>query len=120
MDVREFIRDVLVDIVEGVKEAQNREGVGGYIAPDAIGGHEFPKESGVHHQARIISTVVKFDMAVTAESAHSGGAGGKVRIAVVEANLGGALESKNTQVSRIQFSVPLLMPRNPREWHTEG
>jgi hypothetical protein len=120
MEIREFVRDVLVDIVEGIKEAQRKDLVGGYIAPDAIGGHEFPADSGVHHSSRIISTAVKFDMAVTVETAHSGGGGAKVRIAVVEADLGGKLDSKNTQASRIQFSVPVLMPTNPRDWARES
>ena len=45
--------------------------------------------------------------------------GAKVRIDVVDADLGGKLEAKNTQVSRIQFSVPILMPKNPRDWAKE-
>ena len=120
MEIREFVKDVLSDIVEGIQDPQKREGVGGYIAPDAIGGHTFPADSNVFHEARIVSTVVKFDMAVTAETSKGGGGGGKVKVAVAEANLGGQPEAKNTQVSRIQFSVPVLMPRNPREWHSEN
>jgi hypothetical protein len=48
-----------------------------------------------------------------------GGWGAKLRIAIVEANLGASGNSKNTQVSRIQFSVPLVMPKNPRDWSNE-
>lgn len=120
MEIREFVRDVLIDVIEGIKEAQRREGAGGYIAPDAIGGHVFPADSGVSHSSRIVSTVVKFDMAVTAETGRTGGGAGKVRIAVVEADLRGKLESKNMQVSRIQFAVPVLMPKNSRSWSEEG
>ena len=83
MEVRKFISDVLVDIVNGVKDAQIQEGVGGYIAPDGIGTHSFPRDSGVLNETRIVSTVVKFDMAVTAETAKSGGGGAKVRVAVL-------------------------------------
>jgi hypothetical protein len=50
-------------------------------------------------------------MAVTAETSKEGSGGAKVRIAVVDANIGGKLDAKNTQVSRIQFSVPILMPK---------
>ena len=119
MEVREFIRDVLIDIVEGIKEAQSRPVTGGYIAPDGIGSHSFPADSGVLNETRIVSTVVKFDVAVTAERTKGGGTGASVRIAVVEANLGGKLESKDTQVSRIQFSVPILMPHNKQDWAAE-
>jgi hypothetical protein len=118
-EVQEFVRDVLLDVIKGIKEAQKEAGVGGYIAPDGIGQHPFPKDSGVSNEQRIISTVVKFDIAVTAETSKQGGGGAKVRIAVVDADLGGKLEAKNTQVSRIQFSVPILMPKNPRDWAKE-
>ena len=119
MEIREFVRDVLIDIIEGIKEAQTRVGVGGYVAPDGIGSHQFAPDSGVHHSSRIISTAVKFDMAVTAETSKEGGGGVKVRIAVVEADVGGKIDAKNIQVSRIQFSVPVLMPKNTRDWATE-
>jgi hypothetical protein len=73
MEIREFVRDVLVDIIEGIKDAQTRVGVGGYVAPDGIGSHQFAADSNIHHNSRIISTAVKFDMAVTAETSRKGG-----------------------------------------------
>ena len=44
---------------------------------------------------------------------------GKAKILVANASVDGKLEHSNEVVSRVQFSVPLLMPINPREWHTE-
>jgi hypothetical protein len=120
MQLKQFIENALIEIVEGIKAAQDKPGVGGYIAPDAVGGHQFPSDGGVLNSQRIISTVVKFDMAVTAESEIGGTAGAKLRIAVVEANLGGSGSSKNIQVSRIQFSVPMVMPKNARSWSDEN
>jgi hypothetical protein len=73
MEIREFVRDVLVDIIEGIKDAQTRVGFGGYVAPDGIGSHQFAADSNIHHNSRIISTAVKFDMAVTAETSRKGG-----------------------------------------------
>jgi hypothetical protein len=120
MEVREFVRDVLVDVIKGIKEAQREAGVGGYVAPADVGDHRFPQDAGVYNEARIVSTVVKFDMAVTAETSKQGGGGAKVRITVVGAEIGGKLAAKDTQVSRIQFSVPILMPKNPRKWANEN
>jgi hypothetical protein len=119
MQLKQFIENALIEIIQGIKAAQDKPGVGGYIAPDGAGGHEFPSDSGVLNSQRIISTVVKFDVAVTAESQIDGGAGAKLRIAVVEANFGGSGSSKNIQVSRIQFSVPMVMPKNARSWSNE-
>jgi hypothetical protein len=41
MDLREFVRTSLTDIVSGISDAQRTEGVGGLIAPDGIGTHQF-------------------------------------------------------------------------------
>src|SRR5215813_10477735 len=96
MDLREFVHGALKDVVLGIQDAQREEGIGGYIAPKSIGGHEFPKDSGVSFRARIVSTVMKFDVAVTAERGKKGGGTAGVRIAVVEAKLGGEGQSKDT------------------------
>jgi hypothetical protein len=107
--------ECLGDLIEGIKEAQSKEGVGGYVAPDAIGSHTFPAGSGVSNSARLTSTVVKFDMAVTAETSQATSGEGKAKIVVLEADMGGRMEARNAHASRIQFSVPVLMPRNVRD-----
>jgi hypothetical protein len=119
MEPREFVENALTSIVQGIQSAQGAEGCGGLIAPAKIGSHEFPKKSGVVHAATIVSTVAKFDVAVTASSTKSGSIDGKIKILVVEAELDGRLERKSEMISRIQFSVPVLMPENPRAWHEE-
>ena len=116
MDLREFVHGALKDVLLGIQDAQREEEIGGYIAPKAIGGHEFPKDSGVTFGARIVSTVMKFDVAVTVERGKKGGGTVGVHISVVEAKLGGEGQSKDTTVSRIQFAVPILMPANPQKW----
>jgi hypothetical protein len=112
MDLREFVHSALKDLVLAIQDAQKEEHIGQYIAPsELIGHHQFPANSGVSHSSRFISTVMQFDVAVTAERGKTGGAGAGIRIAVVEAKLGGEAETKDTTVSRIRFSVPILMPR---------
>jgi hypothetical protein len=95
----------------GIQDPQKEEEVGKYIAPELIGSHKFPGNSGVSHSSRFISTVMQFDVAVTAERGKTGGGSAGIRIAVVEAKLGGQADTKDTTVSRIRFSVPVLMPR---------
>jgi hypothetical protein len=111
MDLREFVHGALKDVVLAIEDAQKEERIGQYIAPELIGGHQFPANSGVSHSSRFISTVMQFDVAVTAERGKTGGGTAGIRIAVVEAKLGGEAETKDTTVSRIRFSVPILMPR---------
>lgn len=119
MDLKEFVTKSLTDIVAGIIDAQRTVGVGGLIAPDGIGSHQFAPDSGVVNATRIVSTVVKFDVAITVEHSKSGAAGAGIRIAVVEAKLGGEVEARDTRVSRLQFSVPILMPQNERDWSQE-
>jgi hypothetical protein len=113
MDLREFVSGALKDVVLGIQDAQQQGEVGGCIAPALIGSHQFPADSGVSHSGRLISTVMRFDVAVTAERGKTGGASAGVRIAVVEAKLGGDAQFKDTTVSRVQFAVPILMPKGP-------
>jgi hypothetical protein len=89
------------------------------IAPDGIGSHQFAPDSGVVNETRITSTVIRFDVAVAAEHKKSGTGGAGIKIAVVKAKLGGEIEAKDSRVSRVQFSVPILMPLNPRDWSKE-
>ena len=82
MNLEEFVRNTLVEIAEGVEAAQNHDKSGGQIAPSAIGGHELPEGKGVTHQARIVSTVIEFDVAVTTSNLIEGKASGKGKILV--------------------------------------
>ncbi|MCX7355715.1 MAG: hypothetical protein NTY59_12970 [Alphaproteobacteria bacterium] len=120
MDLREFVSATLRDIAFGIQDAQKIDGVGGLIAPSSIGGHELPADSGVTNNSRITSTVVKFDVAVTAEETAAGGAKAGVKVLGLSAGVGGDLTAKSGTASRVQFSVPLVMPKNNRNWSTEG
>jgi hypothetical protein len=120
MELKDFVRSVLANVIMGVREAQQIEGVGGFVVPAGIGGHDYPQHPRVHNQARITSTIVDFDIAVTAEDteATSGRAG--LKVAVFGAGVAGESASKDVQVSRIQFAVPVLLPESKRQWHTEA
>lgn len=48
---------------------------------------------------------VHFDVAVTTKSFDEGSGGLKMRLAVVDADLGGKLTSAKEAVSRVQFSI---------------
>jgi hypothetical protein len=121
MELKEFVTNTLVSIVSGIKAAQETGDVGGCIAPSRIGHHQFPKDSGVSHDELIVSTAVKFDVAVTVETTKAGKGGASARISVLPIGLdvGGTISRTNTDVSRLQFSVPLVMPDNKKAWHAQ-
>ena len=115
MELKEFVKAALTDIVEAVKETQ--EAVRDYatIAPLVVEGKRTDcvlMEKGV---ARISN--VDFDVAVTTESSEQTGGSGKTGIQVAglfsiggEAKLG--TEEKTQNLSRIKFSIPVLLPHS--------
>jgi hypothetical protein len=69
--------------------------------------------------ARLKSTIVDFDIAVTAEDAIKGGGEGGIKVLGLGGKASGELSSRDTTVSRIQFAVPILLPQSQRNWHEE-
>jgi uncharacterized protein YbaR (Trm112 family) len=119
MDLDEFVKSVLVNVLAGIKEAQEAQDVGAFVVPGGDGGHEYPKNARVSSNARLKSTIIDFDVAVTVESSDKATGGGGLRIAGIGAKLEGEIASKDTQVSRIQFGVPIMLPENQRSWHKD-
>lgn len=115
MKLKDFVTQSLVDILEGIKDAQQKE-VGCFVSPSSIGNHNFPENRRVENSQRIQSTVVEFDVAISAETEDEGQA--KVGfINVISGSLGAKLNTKETNVSRIKFSVPIIFPENRKKWH---
>ena len=86
-----FVASTLRAIASGIREAQSTKiasahgtGTSGYAAP---------KE-------------VEFDIAVSAKTTGSTGAGFKVAVFGIGANVGGDAGRENSNISRIKFSVP--------------
>ena len=120
MDLDEFVKEVLTKIVSGIRKAQEEEGAGAFIVPDGDGGHEYAKHSRVASNARLKSTIVDFDIALTVEESGKTTGGGSLKVAsILGANVAGETASKDTKISRIQFGVPVLLPESQKQWHKE-
>ncbi len=119
MELDEFVNSVLVSILSGVKRAQTDATVGAYVVPGADGGHQYPNNARVAYNARIKSTIVDFDVAVTVESSGVSGGSGGLKIAGIGAGFKGESTTKDARVSRIQFGVPIMLPENERNWFDE-
>lgn len=119
MELDDFVQFALVKILSGITEAQKDEKVGAFVVPNGDGGHQYPKNARVSSSARLKSTIIDFDVAVTVESGETAKGGGGLRIAGIGLEAGGELASKDTKVSRIQFGVPILLPENQRNWYQE-
>ena len=119
MELNEFVKTVLSEVVSGIREAQEIDGVGAFIVPAGIGGHNYADHPRVSIKARLSSTIIDFDIAVTAEEGKSTSGGGGLKVAGIGAKLDGTSSSKDTHVSRIQFAIPILLPESQKQWHLE-
>ncbi|MFZ6875392.1 hypothetical protein ACO0LF_25275 [Undibacterium sp. Di27W] len=119
MELSEFIDLTLTQILSGIRAAQEREEVGAYIVADFDGGHEYAQHPRFSNASRLKSTIVDFDIAVTAEDSSKKGASGALTVFGIGGKIEGDVASKETHVSRIQFAVPILLPKANRPWHSE-
>lgn len=115
MKLQDFVSTALVEIIEGVRDAQKRLMV--REGPDDFGrvspkpGGSLPAGSRIAAHEFVEMQLVKFDVAVTVSESKADGAevGGSF-LSVVKADVGGKMSRENTSVSRIQFDVPVTYP----------
>lgn len=99
MDLTEFVKETLTQIVAGVTQAQSGiEEQGGAVAPVFQQG----KEQGL--------TQVDFDVAVVVSSTDT--TGGKLQVAFWGLKAGGGASSQASEqtTSRVRFKVPVQLP----------
>lgn len=118
MELEDFIDQVLSQVISGIRKAQARNG-GAYVVPSGDGGHHYAAHQRLSASARLMSTVIDFDIAVTAEDSSKVGGSGGLKVMSFGARLEGDLTTKESIASRVQFAIPLLLPRSSRPWHLE-
>lgn len=104
MDIKEFVRDSIIQIVSGVAEAQEELSNHRRVAINPTLGHaNYANPENIH-----------FDLAVTVQEQLA--VEGKVKggIAVVSADVNAEKKSNNMTVSRISFNVPVALPSTAR------
>jgi hypothetical protein len=116
-ELEEFILETITQVAAGVAAAQEPfQVLGGQVNP--VGA--IPKLENAAH-IRIPNgrfgyvQTIDFDIAITRQSGEAGSVGGGVR--VVGLSLGGKREATDneTNVSRIRFSLPVVLPGQPNE-----
>ena len=113
MDLKDFVSQTLISIVDGVKEAQKHANdndafvnPGGLMRNAANVGDNSIWDNRTNNYAQHVT----FDVAVTAEDTSTGGAKVKVLSGILGGDIGGEKGNKNSVASRVQFSVPVLLP----------
>jgi hypothetical protein len=113
MELDEFVRTTLQQILKGVREAQQTpDGK----PPDPKRGIISPWIGGSGDKKVFISGggylihMVEFDVAVITESGDNVSGGGKISVMGFGVGSAGSVSSKDTMASRIKFAVPISLP----------
>lgn len=110
MQLDEFVKTSLEQLIGGVAEAQkSATDSGATINP----GFRTPKSGEVASNGSVIREV-EFDVVVTVSEETGSKAGLRVGLAGIGAGLEGKSGRGESAVSRIRFSVPVVLPVPPR------
>ena len=111
MELKDFIKTALTDITNAVSELQGELKNGAIVSPSMPNpiSNVTVKDAQNDQINRPISKI-DFDVAITVGSTDNTEAGGKVGIQIFSAKLGGNNENHTENVSRITFSIPVVLP----------
>lgn len=116
MDLKEFVSETIVEIIEGISDAQKRlEGSGAKVSPSINKLFTAAQTGGTnmalgYAKGGGLIQMVDFDVAVTAvEGTETKGGIGVVAGIFALGSQGKSTES-NQSISRIQFKVPVCFP----------
>jgi hypothetical protein len=116
VELKEFIKQSIIEISEAVKESNehfNSKGINAFVNPEFIYESDRDKRSYTmpekSNEIRYIEDI-EFDVAVTTGGEISGEAKGGIKIASFQVGGGGSVVDKQQNVSRMKFTVPVCLP----------
>lgn len=108
MELKEFIKTAITDITEAVSELQEELKNGTIVNPSLTQG-EHGKSLVIDNEVRMMERL-NFDIAVTATEATELNGNAKAGISVFGAKVGAENKERTENVSRLTFSLPLVLP----------
>ena len=120
MELKDFITQTLVSIVEGVKDAQlevdeHHAQINPYVLPDDV---EDPEILGQTERGST-PRPVEFDVLVTASQTEGEEGGAGIRVAGLGMGVRGEATTTTGHESRIKFKVPLVLPTHELTWNPD-
>jgi len=120
MDLKDFIKESIVQIAKGIDEAnKDLENSDAMVNPIYVKtysdsaqsyGRTKQRDPAFQNPDSKIVQRVEFDVAVVAETGKQGTAGAKISIASIGIGGEGKTESSNKSESRIKFAIPVVYP----------
>ena len=112
MELKDFIAQTLVQIINGISSAQDTLGSEKeYINPHHVQSGDSQKNGVLFAYDWAPIENVEFDVAITASDTADVGTRIGVTSGIINARLGGKGEQSTELVNRIKFSVPICYPR---------
>ena len=108
MELQDFVSTSLLNIVNGIRAAQDKLGSSGqHVSPNITSHYNY-----IHQQGKLLSDgklvhFVEFDVAVTVSASSSSSQGATIGVVSDGARESAAASSGQ---SRIKFSVPMTLP----------
>jgi hypothetical protein len=117
MELRDFVAQTLVQVVEGVAAAQQATAkMKATVSPDGIGYASANPQGlvAIHHATSEVRVpdLIEFDVAVTTTEAEQVSGGGGIFVGAIALGSKAEAESGSQAVNRIRFTVPLLLPKS--------
>jgi len=107
MELKDFIETALTQLIEGVNSASKfAKSNGAEINPASLKG----ELNGGYNANRKVADI-KFDIAIAVSEGTGTKAGISVLGGAINLGAGGESKAENSVVSRIQFTVPIALPK---------
>ncbi len=103
MELHEFVKETLVQIIKGVLAAQNSDDVQNSTAAIAPSGQQTM-------DSKTLNQTVEFDVAVTAKEQKATKGSASVSITILKLGTQGESSKGNSTENRIKFKVPIYLP----------
>lgn len=120
MELKDFIVSAISDISSAVAEADEKiRDAGGLVNP---GGHHRTMDAPEIGPQSFVAprTTLNFDIAVSASKEGKGSAEAKAKILVIEASIGGEGKIRSETVSRLTFSLDVVLPHDKNQAERTG
>ena len=111
MELKEFIKTALTDITDAIKELQEELTNGAIVSPsmpNVIANTTVVDPNNTHINRPI--SKIDFDVAITVGNTDKVGGGGKIGIQILSAKIGNENVAHSENVSRMTFSIPIVLP----------
>ena len=118
MELREFVRSTLLEIVSGVSDAQEALIEAGSTAVvNALAAGNLKVHS---RRGWPLLQMVEFDVALTVTETTEKGIGGRLSIAAASIGTQRGASVENSEVSRVRFQVPVVLPMGKGTQEDDG